>query len=746
MSDPVQQNPVQPEHVQTVTVPEVLLPVPTKVKECCCNCCECCNFWGEEIIYGITFFGRLIITYYSMHALFFIYNFIVQFIILIPGILYITDIFFFKIIIIIVYLLFSILSSNIIVISTYDFLLFQFLRYRNVIAHLESLRIIINIINDKTDNFAKKTVELNASKWCLDIALFIIEISYIIGFFLGFTSGTIIGKDIIREVILIIIYIYYLVIFISYIIISINLIWKLFSNINKNENNCCKKCCSSFIKLFTEYNKNINNFFNEKTPLPKINLFVYAINPLLEKSYPKDQQNPQNNSCCKSCNCECLSQAINIIRFIVYIISFIIAIIILCSQAGFLSLLFCIIFFILMLILSLTINFPYILRNKNTFGNFFSPKNYYNEAYKMEHPKLVIFVRLLCSIIIFLVSIIIILSFLFFKDKSDLDKIKTITFSSQTTEKDENALLPNICFSSIYNMNINLYLPFINDAYYYDDSTNRGDIYSSLQIDGYKALFFDSNYAITVGNNLIPKKIGKDTVKMIQYDVTIDSKEITILSIKGTSNKKDAYIDLQLYFPSVLLNILSMFSIFAQQKDTYTFGFIEYGLSIPYRMFSNYLVIDEYLEDLLKAYYTNKSSFKNKVVIVGHSLGGGLAKILGRLLGKQAISLSGPGVNAFHSLWDYEGSCENFEISAIDLVPDMDLVPRVEVSGGTIYRIVCKEGPFDCHSKELSLCEVLIMCDNSNYKEYCKKVKGLNDKEINAILNSVQLNNKKTQI
>lgn len=229
---------------------------------------------------------------------------------------------------------------------------------------------------------------------------------------------------------------------------------------------------------------------------------------------------------------------------------------------------------------------------------------------------------------------------------------------------------------------------------------------------------------------------------MIQYEVTKDSKEITILSIKGTSNKKDLFLDMQLYFPSILLNLLTTFSLFGQQKDSLYFGFLEYGLSIPYRIFSQYLIVDGYLNDLLNAYNKYKNTFKSNVVIVGHSLGGGLCKILGRLVNKQAISLSGPGVNAFHSLWGYSGSSENFEISAIDLVPDMDLVPRVEVSGGTVYRIVCKEGPLDCHAKNLSLCEVLIMCRNPNYKEYCTKMAGLNEKQIEEILRSTELNSK----
>ena len=98
-----------------------------------------------------------------------------------------------------------------------------------------------------------------------------------------------------------------------------------------------------------------------------------------------------------------------------------------------------------------------------------------------------------------------------------------------------------------------------------------------------------------------------------------------------------------------------------------------------------------------------------------------MAKLLGKLVKKEAVSLSGPGGNAFHSLWEYKGKSENFEISVIDLVPDMDLVPRVETSGGTVYRIICKAGVLSCHGKTMSLCEVLIMCRNPNYEQYCRK-------------------------
>ena len=40
---------------------------------------------GDEIWFALTFIGRILMTLYSFHGLFFIYNFIIQFIILIPG-------------------------------------------------------------------------------------------------------------------------------------------------------------------------------------------------------------------------------------------------------------------------------------------------------------------------------------------------------------------------------------------------------------------------------------------------------------------------------------------------------------------------------------------------------------------------------------------------------------------------------------------------------------------------------------
>ena len=380
-------------------------------------------------------------------------------------------------------------------------------------------------------------------------------------------------------------------------------------------------------------------------------------------------------------------------------------------------------------------NFPVCFRNKKTFGYYWIEKIKYKKEYRMKHPSMVTYIRFIWNIIITLIALLLFFSFFYFKENNDLKDINKLYLSREKKVGYGSLLLPTICYSSIHNIDISLYMPFINDAYYYNGKAEEG-YDSSLNIVNYKQLFFDDSYKIYDIRNLINNEKNKDSLKMVQYNVKNDLNEVTILSI---AVKKNVYIEFQLYFPSILLNFLSSFSILGQQKESSSFKFIEFSFSIPYRLFFQYSVIDSYLKDLEKAYNDNYKSFYNNIVIVGHSLGGGLAKLLGRFLGRQAISLSGPGINAFHTIWGYEEQNKNFEISAVDLVPDMDLIPRVEVSGGISYRIICKNGIFGCHNKAVSLCEVLIMCRNPNYEFYCKNIANLSDKRIKELYESSEL-------
>jgi len=697
-----------------------------------CSCFFCSCTCDRNFQYGLTFFGRLLMTIYSIHGLFFIYSIIIQYILYFPGFLFQIDSGLLKFIFSIIYIAFSISCSNILVIPTYEFFTFPFIKYINPFGHFNSF---IYIFNEREFDF---DLNINKNSNIINYFLYSIEGIYIIGLLLTFYPGILLIKDLAKIGILIFIYSYYLILVLCYFLMFFfKILPACLCSLSCFYCNECETYSNTIIRK-------INSLF-ENSPIPDINLLSYLINPFLRNNYYTrnelnnkfEEYNPPENYYIEDIIYSLgiyIKISITIFSIIIFIIYFIKI-----FSDYFLSGIFFLFLFVIMSILSISLNFSFCYRNRKTFDSFLYPRIMFKK--KLRYPIIVSVIRLISDLIIILISIVLLCIFLFKEDSDDVNNdFNDINPSNKVIDED-NLFLPNICHSSINNIPLYLFLPFINDAYYY---STKHALYpsrdSSLQFKKYVELFFNEDYEISVLGNLIKKP---DTVKMVQYNVQNKKKkkEITILSIKGTSYRKDIYLDVQLYFSSVLLNILSSFSVLTT-KDSLSFGFIEYSLSIPYRVFFRYLIIDEYLKEMQKAFIENEYTFFKNVIIVGHSLGGGLAKIFGKIMNKKAISLSGPGTNAFHSLWDYGGSSENFEISAIDLVPDMDLVPRVEVSGGTIYRIICKKGFPNCHSKHFSFCEVLIMCRHPNYEEYCKKIAKLDDDYINEIYKSSELNQK----
>ena len=690
------------------------------------------DFW-----YGVSLFGRILFTLYSIHGVFFIYNFVIQYIIMFPSVLYSNEMskvegFFFSCI----YTLFAINTSNLLLIPTYEFFSFPFLLYKQPFAHIISF-----IYTRKGEEYSSKNIEEHNVCTKITFGFFIfVELLYLVGLLCIYFFEIVILKDCIKMGILILIYTYYTIIFLSYFFYSFYLFFFII---------CCK-----FREKKGRFRNILIEYFKDKK-ISDLNLYSNIINPILSKNYvdqnnkPKDEE--EHN--CGECNFEydCY-EVISYFKLITLLLSIICLIFLFANQKNewydFLSFTF---LYVMMAITSITLTFPFCYRNRSTFGlfgccgdnNFIVSKYSFNKK-KIRNSQVVSFSRCLINFVILPVAVG--LPFIFILNiqtgKKNYEFFTTIKPRLGLINTDQKQLLPNVCYSSIHGIQMSLFLPFINDAYYYDNiisEANQPKVRSSLEIKQYVDLFFDENFEIDIIGNLTDK--NKNGATMIQYNVKYKDHYVTILSIKGTSLSKDFYIDAQLYVSSIFLSILSAFSLSSTQKDSWSFNLIEYSLNIPYRIFFKFLIIDSYMNDLKNAYVKNEYKFYQNVVLVGHSLGGGLAKLFGRFIGKQAISLSGPGVNAFHSLWTYNKQSENFEISAIDFVPDMDLVPRVEVSGGTIYKIVCKKGVFACHSKELSLCETLTMCRNQIYWDYCKKFAELKDKDIEKIVESSNLNN-----
>ena len=655
----------------------------------------------EKILYNFSFLSRIIFTFLSLEALFFIYNMIIQDILIFPGILFDMKkkiwIFFY-----LLYFIFIWLVSKLIIIPTYEFLNFSFLRYYNPFCHLNSFRYLINGIEYKE---IKKEKLSTKYIFRINLILVILGVFFITSFVVSFFRKiSFIKKDYLEFCFLIMIFIYYISIIFCYFLFSLYYCYKIVQHFITN-----KKC-------------NLENF-NISDNYPSLNLVYYNINPYIEENYEESEQ--KNKRCYYT---EIIIRIVLKSYFFLFSIIAIIYFIIYNNKqnldTGYLA--FFIALNIFIIIFSLLIRFPFCYKGK----------------YKKEVSNIPLFISRFIGFLVFvscLIAFIYISSLKEYENDDVYSKILKInTTSTKKVEVHRNKTMHSFCYSGIHNMPIYLFIPFINDAYYYDENK------TTFKNEKYTKLFYNDDYKIESIGNLINNtdRGDKKMSKMIQYNVLNKKNEMTILSIKGTSFRRDWYLDIQLYFPAILLNLINTFSTLDQQKEEKAFSFVEYGFSIPYRILFKYFIIDQYLYDLIKAFEKYNSTFNKNVIIVGHSLGGGLAKIMGKYKSKQALSLSGPGMNSFHSLWKYEGISEYFDLTSIDIIPDLDLVPRVDISGGTVYRLLCLNWAIKCHSKELSLCESMIMCRNPNAREYCYNIAKISYEDIDKLYNATEFDEK----
>ena len=682
--------------------------------------CSICNYYylkrvfDSNTLFKLSYLGRIIFTILSLESLFFFYNIIIQYLLIFTYLLIDMENIIMSIFFGFFYIVFVILLFNILIIPTYEFITFPYLRYYNPNLHLESFKYIekLDKTNRELNDENNDEININLINW---------GICFIILFLLSsFNSNFLIFKDIYNFAIIIYNLYHYMTIIWCYFLYSFIFIIKILQyNIKRK----------SYL-LIDSYSYYGNNRFS----VPKVNLIRIIIDSYLDKenkkqdplnnSFKHDQNdianNTNSNKKFKLDNYQKCVIILKTILILIYILALIYLFINYKNKISFsLKVIFIIIYFIMMFLL-LWINFPikYIFFSKY--------KNFQN------HTQIIIS-KIISLFFAFMT--IFLYAYISFKNVENPDNniFKNIILKSEKIiKKIKNA--HNLCVTKIYDIPLYLYLPFINDVYYY----NSKDNFSSFYYDNYTRIFFDESYKI---NNIemLTKDNNKKRVKMVQYNIQHNNNNVTILSIRGTFYKRDFLLDTQLYFPSLLINILNTFSNFDKHKYLATYTLIAYGMSIPYRIFFQFFMVEEYLNELLEA--IQNKTFSENIVVVGHSLGGGLAKIFARIIAKKAISLSGPGINTFHYLFKYQENTENFELTSVDIVPDYDLIPRLGISGGTIYRILCLRSPAQCHSKELSLCESLIICRNPNAKNYCEQLVEFNsDKEIKEYYEATKFN------
>jgi len=180
------------------------------------------------------------------------------------------------------------------------------------------------------------------------------------------------------------------------------------------------------------------------------------------------------------------------------------------------------------------------------------------------------------------------------------------------------------------------------------------------------------------------------------------------------------------------LEILQDVNIWSPIAITQLAGFIGPDLTIPAASAVLMLSTTLYGEWFDKKYYTAFLAHVRERVaadptrgyyLTGHSLGGGLAKLVALELGILTVTFSSPGLSATSSYLaaniSVAGSAEEIlHHLSFTVVPDNDVVPRVDKQLGMIAETDCRQGPAGCHSIGNTFCELLYSCGGGDGKVF----------------------------
>ena len=188
-----------------------------------------------------------------------------------------------------------------------------------------------------------------------------------------------------------------------------------------------------------------------------------------------------------------------------------------------------------------------------------------------------------------------------------------------------------------------------------------------------------------------------------------ESRSLDVISIRGTVPHRtiDLIQDVSLYSSVISLQAISfLVPLTAWPSDA--IADLVYAGSAIHNLFP--APPHEYFRDVEQyARHVMASGDAQNLVLVGHSLGGALAKIVGSRLGVSAVAYSSPGIVLSRRKWGV--SVEDINSYVVNVVAGNDFVPMVDEHGGVVVNVDCGAGVGPrCHEMERTVCELDARC------------------------------------
>ncbi|EDR23003.1 hypothetical protein EDI_326250 [Entamoeba dispar SAW760] len=191
---------------------------------------------------------------------------------------------------------------------------------------------------------------------------------------------------------------------------------------------------------------------------------------------------------------------------------------------------------------------------------------------------------------------------------------------------------------------------------------------------------------------------------------------IEVISLRGTHATHEVLHDMQLFLESSVPKMCStLLPIFTDDTLSWVSYLISYFGSNAFTKGSFNLIT------MARNLIINEMNVHNysQLVLSGHSLGAGIAQIVGTELNIEHFLLSPPGMSLVKH--NFNMSKERLSVLSRSLFSERDPVSVLGEGTGQQIKIPCYDDPVSCHMPDTTSCMIGALCHDSDMQSFCSK-------------------------
>lgn len=217
--------------------------------------------------------------------------------------------------------------------------------------------------------------------------------------------------------------------------------------------------------------------------------------------------------------------------------------------------------------------------------------------------------------------------------------------------------------------------------------------------------YFPGWWVVSLNRPSSRKREERDSDWTTFFEYSDGANATSVIAVRGTSSPLDILNDVYIWGPSL---ITQFFWFLGPTMNGPITGAIAKTVGLLEKR--DVARFFKQLESYVKRRMTEEPH--RQFYLTGHSLGGGLAKLVGSKLGVQAVTISSPGEKVTNGFVFKHQEFSKLEGKlSVTLRPQRDLVPRVDVHQGVVIPMDCvRNSAVDCHGLMHSVCGIVALC------------------------------------